>query len=247
MKGRILPAFAIILFASGCQINLGIGGTPGSGVSGTEDREIGEFTKIALSGAGKLVVTCGQDASLSVTTDDNLLPLLETKVKGDTLHIRSTESISATITPTYQIATSTLEGIGIGGSGDVEVVDLASDRFDVSIGGSGKVRANGSVENLDVSVAGSGRIEMRELQAQRATISISGSSRATVNAQESLDVSIVGSGRIDYVGDPKVKKQVVGSGRISQLEGGADTETVSAAEEPDSDDERTAEEDEEED
>ena len=65
-------------------------GMEGSGVPRTEEREVGAFDRIELSGSGRLEVTTGPLSALSVTADDNLLGLLRTEVVDGTLIIERT-------------------------------------------------------------------------------------------------------------------------------------------------------------
>ncbi|MEM9413616.1 MAG: DUF2807 domain-containing protein, partial [Planctomycetota bacterium] len=71
-------------------------GVAGSGVMMTEARAVGEFQKIKLSGSGSVIVQCGNENSLTVTADDNLLEWIQTEVRGDTLFITSTKNIRPT-------------------------------------------------------------------------------------------------------------------------------------------------------
>src|SRR5215208_2438155 len=59
----------------------------GSGIAKTETREVNGFSAISFNVIGKVVVTQGKTQSLTVTADDNILPLLETQVNDGTLVI----------------------------------------------------------------------------------------------------------------------------------------------------------------
>ncbi len=56
------------------------GGTAGSGTAKTETRPVAGFTSIELAGTGDVQVKQTGTESLTVTADDNLLPLLTTEV-----------------------------------------------------------------------------------------------------------------------------------------------------------------------
>ena len=58
--------------------------TAGSGRAATEARAVAPFEAIAVQGDIELEVRQSDAASLAVTADDNLLPLLETVVEGGT-------------------------------------------------------------------------------------------------------------------------------------------------------------------
>ena len=48
----------------------------GSGKSVTETRRVGEFSSISVNGSASLFVQQGDSPSLTITADDNILPLL---------------------------------------------------------------------------------------------------------------------------------------------------------------------------
>ncbi|UCD63324.1 MAG: DUF2807 domain-containing protein [Candidatus Zixiibacteriota bacterium] len=192
-------------------------GIKGSGDLVTEERDVKAFTKIKSSGSFDIFVTVGSEQSVSVTFDDNLIEYIITEVRGKTLKIYSDESINSRHDCRIEITAPSLESVRLSGSGDVEVVNLDQDFFEYSVSGSGDMRAEGKVMNLEVSVSGSGDIDTRELEAQDAVVTVSGSGDVRVYASQSLDARVSGSGDISYYGDPDdVSSRVSGSGSIKK-------------------------------
>ena len=189
----------------------------GSGVAKTEPRGVGAFKNIRLDGAAKINVQIGNDRSVTVTADDNVLPLIETDVHGDTLVISSKENYSTRIGVTVTITTPDLAGIELNGSGDVNVKDLKGGRFSTIIRGSGNVSADGTVDEVNAEIKGSGDVKLADLQAKRGEVSVAGSGNVTVNVTDELQASIAGSGDVRYKGSPKVQKSVAGSGSVKQV------------------------------
>src|SRR5687767_96183 len=62
----------------------------GSGKITTEPRTVSGFSTISLSGSGRLIVEQTGTESLTVTTDDNLLPYIKTEVRANRLELGST-------------------------------------------------------------------------------------------------------------------------------------------------------------
>ena len=155
---------------------------------------------------------------MTVETDDNILPIIETDVAGDTLTISSHETYSTKLGVKVTITTPSLSGISIKGAGDVDIKGLSGGSFSAGIHGSGDVKATGSVDRLDCSIRGSGDLEMGDLQARTASVSVAGSGDVTVNATDELSVSIAGSGDVKYKGKPaKLEKSIAGSGNVRQV------------------------------
>lgn len=214
----------------------------GSGRLATETRDVAAFTGISLGISGHVEVRQGEKEALTVTADDNVLPLIETVVEHNRLVIRWRERKgSNTLTmkdgPRIAVTVRTLESIAVGGSGSVSAASLKTGNLKVSIGGSGNVQiaglvaadlvtdiggsgdfvASGRADSLSASIAGSGAVKAGKLEAARVKVSIAGSGDAAVWARESLSVSVAGSGDVKYYGDPAVTRSMVGSGSIRRL------------------------------
>src|ERR1051325_21902 len=79
----LVLAGAGMLFAiAGCSLP----GIKGDGVIMTTNRSISDFSELVVNGAYKINWTSGKPA-LTISTDQNLLPLIETTLSGNTLEI----------------------------------------------------------------------------------------------------------------------------------------------------------------
>jgi hypothetical protein len=215
----------------------------GSGKPTTESRDASGFSAISLRGDINVIVRQGAREAVQVTTDDNLLPLLQTTVEGSgdnrTLQIqwKPGESVRTKTEPVVTVDVVRLGAVASSGSGDIRIRPLktptlslsssgsSSARLDqldtaqlsISIAGSGDVRANGKALKLDITIAGSADVRTRELAADDVSISIAGSGDASVQANKTLAVSIAGSGDVEYSGTATLtKNRVSGSGSIRQ-------------------------------
>lgn len=214
----------------------------GNGHVVVQARPVANFHGVAFSLPGKLEIRPGNTEGLTVETDDNLLPYIETVVENGVLRVRGSQRNQNLQTATLkfvlnvkQIDTLSIAGAGailaeplraanltvdVAGSGTVRLKAIDGDAVTVSIGGSGDVGADGgNVNHVSVNIAGSGDVKLGKLRASGADVSIAGSGDATVWARDKLDVSIAGSGDVHYYGDPRVSKSVSGSGSASRIGG----------------------------
>ena len=215
MKRRIwVPLVTLAL--CGCVGTFSYGeNVKGSGVKASESRAVGAFTGIDVQGSADVHVTTGEPRSVTVEADDNLLPIIETEVRGSSLLVRSKKSFSTRIGVKLHVTTPRLEEVEIAGSGNVVVEKLDAQTFRVSVLGSGDVRATGTAERVEASVKGSGDIDLSGLSARKAEASVYGSGDIKVRANESVSASIYGSGDVEYWGEPaEVARSVHGSGEI---------------------------------
>jgi hypothetical protein len=205
----------LVLSTAGCGLFSGFAGVKGSGVESTQERQVGPFTHIDLKGSSDVTVHIGEPLSLTVTTDDNLLDLIETTVVDGVLVIRSKESYSTRTGVDVDIVVPSIEGIEISGSGGISVENLDADTFDARISGSGDILVKGTAERIKAVVTGSGTIDLDRLEAHHATARVDGSGDISLFADESLDAVVAGSGDINYRGKPEdVRTDVRGSGDI---------------------------------
>ena len=212
----------------------------GSGAIKRQARQVAHFTGVAFELPGKLELRTGDSEGVTIETDDNLLPLVETVVENGTLKIRPskrdlnfrTRNLKVVVNA-RQVERLALGGSGsidadslrgarlnvdIGGSGDVSVRNLDSQSVAVTLGGSGDFKAGGgTARQLSVSIGGSGTVDMGRVQSDNVSINVAGSGEATVWARHELNMTIAGSGDVNYYGDPRVSKSVVGSGDARRI------------------------------
>jgi serine/threonine protein kinase len=187
----------------------------GSGVARIENRTVEKFSKIDLSGATDLEVTIGDEPSLEVTMDDNLLPIIKTTVENGQLRIFSSESYNSNLRPKVRITTPALEAISSSGAGSIKVGGLNAKEFDLTTRGATKANLTGMSDSLKVRISGSGNVDAGELIAKNVDVSVTEAGSATVHAVESIDASTSGAGKIRFSGNPpKIKKRVSGGGSI---------------------------------
>jgi hypothetical protein len=209
----------------------------GSGVAKTETREVSGFRSVSLGIDAKVELRQGTTEGLTMTGDDNIVPLVETVVEQGTLKIRwvdndrfSTSYKSLAII----VNLKNIDGIKLGGSGyihadrlkagnlkaavagsgDIVFDALEADSLQGSIAGSGTIKAAGRADALEFTLAGSGDLVAPKLETRRVTISVQGSADAVVWATETLTVTVAGSGDVKYYGKPQVTETVAGSGSV---------------------------------
>jgi len=208
--GFLLVAAALGL--AGCLMQNGV---PGSGHATTEARALGPFSHIELSGSADVEVSVGPVQSVEITIDDNLLPIIETKVDGDTLRIGSTKNYDSSLGLKVKIVAPSVEGFAVSGAVNLHAVGLAAKTFSLNISGAGNADLQGSVDALEVEVSGAAKIHAFDLAAKSVKLELSGAGNAQVTATESLNATVSGAGDVRYRGHPaKVSQDVSGAGTV---------------------------------
>lgn len=183
----------------------------------TQNIEISGVKGIELSVSSRLLIDFGDTESLTVETDETVLPNLESKVEDGMLRlgVKPNQNINPTKLE-YRLTLKSLESITIQGSGKVTVTGFASPSLKADIQGSGSIQITGKTETLEVVVDGSGSFSGKDLTCANAKVEISGSGKIQVSATDTLEAEVSGSGKITYYGDPKVTESVSGSGSITK-------------------------------
>ena len=194
------------------------GGTAGSGTSKTETRPVAGFTSIELAGTGDVQVKQTGTESLTVTADDNLLPLLTTEVVDKVLKlgVKDNTNLDAKQPITYQVTVRELTGLDVAGTGSQTATDVKTSSLRVRVAGTGAVTASGSADSQDIQMAGSGAYHGSGLASLTATVNSAGSGAAEIAVKDRLQVTIIGSGNVTYTGSPQVQQSIVGSGTLQK-------------------------------
>ena len=210
--------FSMLLGTGGCVL-VQNNSIQGSGVAKTETRDVPVFTSVSSAGSPDVTITIGQQQSLSIEADDNILPVLTTEVKNGKLEIGSSESYSPKTKIKITITVAQLDGASVAGSGEINVVGVNSKTFSAQIAGSGEINLNGSADALNATVTGSGDLDATKFTVADATVNVTGSGDAKVNATRSLNATVTGSGDIKFASNPdlNVQSSIQGSGRVRKM------------------------------
>lgn len=209
----------------------------GNGNVITKTRTIDKFDRVSVGGSFNVVLVQGKEGKVTIEGEENIIPYLETFVKNDKLKIKFKDNTNIRTTKklTVTVAFEDVEGISLGGSGNVEVTSeikgedvdfniggsgnirakVATKNAKASIGGSGNIKLEGTTTNFKASIAGSGNIKAYDLRAENLKASIAGSGDVHIYATKKIKASVVGSGSVYYKGNPKyIDTKSVGSGDV---------------------------------
>jgi hypothetical protein len=220
VKNKLIYRFTLFLLAlsifTGCAFSLN--GTRGSGVLKTEIREVTPFSTISFKSVGKLKIQQTGKESLTIIADENILPILESRVSDQTLYINNVNpsSIDPTNPIEFIVEVKNLENLDTKAVGSIEVKDIQGKRLSVSLDGVGSMAIAGNVDVLDLELSGVGSFNGEELKSKQATVRNKGVGSAVVNVSEQLDASASGIGAIEYIGSPQVTESVKGLGGIKK-------------------------------
>ncbi len=189
----------------------------------TQSRDVTGFTAISFAGSGDLYLTQGDEESLTVEADDDVISSIITEVKDGVLHLYREKTSSwrgwfHDDDVRYDLTFITLDSLRIAGSGDAHAGRIEGADFAITISGSADVNIDElDVDSLEIAVTGSGELQINELSAGELKSRITGSGEVQVSGEvRSQQISVTGSG--DHIApelqSESVAARVAGSGTV---------------------------------
>ena len=227
----LLAGFAMLGLSS-CNFNC----IHGSGHQVSEDRKVGEFSRISISGGYKVILKQDSTFSIKITADDNLLKYIKTKLEGDKLRIYSKKSFCNGLI-LVTIGVKNLEQIKASGAVEVDgdgklvtkdlnidlsgatKVNLDLNAANVTTSGSGATELNlkGQATSHNISISGVGHVYALDFVVGSCDIETSGAGHCEVNVLNNLNVHSSGASEVKYRGHPSISNDKSGASSIEQV------------------------------
>ncbi len=206
----------------------------------SEIRSVTEFDSIELKGVGDLHVEQGEQETLRIEGDDEVIRQIITEVSNRRLVIRFDTWTALRMWGTSQkvafhITVKELTHVTISGSGSLDLAHFKTESLDLSLTGAGSITADvevsklqagvagsgdftvkGSAKEVDIRITGAGSFRGLGLEGQDVRVSIGGAGKASVKAEATLDVQIGGAGSVEYLGTPALTQKIGGIGKIER-------------------------------
>ncbi|MET0683329.1 MAG: head GIN domain-containing protein [Casimicrobiaceae bacterium] len=209
-----------------------------------EEHALPPFKRVAIEGFADVTLVQGGTESITVEGARRQLRRMQISVKDGTLRIASHQAqrwwqdmFAGSARPArVTLNLRVLDAIAVEGAVKVRSDQLKSDRLAVSAAGATSVRI-AKLEAKELAVDGSGAIKMEiagrtiaqtieisgagdyraaDLASETAKVTVSGAGRVAVRVDKTLDVALSGAATVEYVGDPKVTRQISGVGRVKR-------------------------------
>jgi hypothetical protein len=199
----------------------------GSGNVVSEEREVSDFEKVTVTGAGKLIITQGDEESLTIETDDNLMQYIESKVSGRTLELGFTDNVSFSkdggrilLEPSgsfiFRVGVIDLSEFNITGAASFETQELDTEQFKIVLSGAGDINIDSlTATTLVVTVSGAGDVDVAgKVETQEIVMSGLGRYNAADLESEEATVSISGAGGADVWANDTLDVTISGAGDV---------------------------------
>ena len=213
-----LVLFALLLSTGCTKESLSGEQITGSGKIVSQERSLTGFTGVAVSGIAHVIITQGDNESVRVETDDNIIDRVETSVSASVLNIALEKGSYSGIKVTVYVTMKQITSLTCDGTADFTTTgQIQTDAISIKIRGTGNASLSGTAKTESIDIAGTGNIHGFGLASTDCSVRIAGSGNAEVNVAHQLDVSISGVGNVSYSGDPSiVNKTIAGVGSVTK-------------------------------
>jgi hypothetical protein len=185
MKATIVLTFVILaVLTAGCA-------TTGKEASFTD------FDKVEIQDGFHVDIIVGEEYSVILKVDDDVLEKIEVVQQGDTLIFQ--------VKPFQDIVPDTLVA-------EVTMPALTT----LSLGSGSHVSVKGSGDDLTLKASAGSHADLSDFKVKNADVTARSGSHVTVNVSDKLEVSASSGSHIFYLGDPYIRDSGVSSGSIIQ-------------------------------
>lgn len=212
----------------------------GSGQVVVQAYDLRDFTEVALTSAGRLLVSQG-DYAVSTSAEDNVLPSLRVNVRDGVLvfgrDVDWTDGVRPTVPVEFRVSLPAVGAVRVAGSGEAAIGEVAGEALGLRVSGSGGIRAGTlRTASLNIQVSGSGDVQVSALHSDALHCNVSGSGNVSIAGEAEAvtvevngaglyrgralrsavaDVTVRGSGKAFVWAQGKLAASITGSGRVT--------------------------------
>lgn len=170
--------------------------------------DLEDFDQIRLDNVGiQLDVSVGEDFSIEVSGEEDLVETLLLKVRGDKLVIYRDDGHKVwdrrgNDSPFVKITMPSFTGFDLRGAVDANIRGVDSDEVEFDLKGAGNIEVEGKCRWLILDLRGAGNVEAEDLICEEVDVNLKGAGNIEVHASEKVNAEINGMGNIDVYGNP---------------------------------------------
>ncbi len=182
--------------------NINSGCIRGDRISKQEKRGLTDFFRVFVDGTFEVQIRPQRQFSFQIEGDSNILPEIDSVVRGDELQITTRSSICPRLPLRIIIGMPDISRLRSDGASTIWISGINNRSFVVETDGSSDITVQGSTDNLSVSVLGAGDVHAFDLVAGSVKVDSEGAGDVEIFTNGELSTAIVGAGDVFYRGNP---------------------------------------------
>lgn len=226
-RATLLLAMVAVMLLPACGV---AGFVRGSGTVVQTSPEVETVDSLVIGSAFQVTLSLGEEPSLVVRTDDNLVDRIDLSMQGGELSLSlDGTATDATLEADLTVPADALSSVELGGASSLTATDpitspalrliltgasrafvvVNGERLEVQAEGASVVNASGSAQSLTADAMGASSLQLGELAVAEADVRSAGASRVDVAVSEQLRASASGASTVRYTGAPNVVERDV--------------------------------------
>jgi len=187
----------------------------GSGDTISELRNVEFFNKVSSEGTFEVTITKGDEQSLEIIANSNIMSRVKTDVVNGKLKLELENGSYTNVHLEAHITVLDLKEVDNTGAGEMTLFNINDvEEMKVKNSGAANIYVDGTCDDLIVNNEGLGSILAFDMLSVDGTVDNRGSGEVEVTCASNLDVNIEGSGNVYYQGNPTINVHVEGSGSL---------------------------------
>ena len=215
--GASVAFFAVLL--TGCHTSsASLSKVVGSGKIVTQMRNVEDFHKVKIGSALDAVIVHGDEPSVTVTADDNIVEKIETFIaRNGALVVRRVAGLNLqTKNPIkIQIVTPKCDSVVVSGASAVSFRKFEQEELRTRVTGASEFTLDSQIDHFELQASGASKVFADRHESITVDVQLSGASKVAVAAADTIEGSVSGSSSVTYSGDPEhVAIKTSGSSRV---------------------------------
>lgn len=243
MLARLLPLImALVLAGTACSQSIPTPATPtpasraddlvGSGRMATRATSYTGFANVEARGPLRLELIYGEQHSVKISADDNIVDLIQAEQRGETLVVSLPSGSYRDATPRVQVAMPDLRTLVLSGAAFATISGFpSSQELQISLSGASRVTGRlksssltlalaeasvaelgGSGGSLHLEASGASQARLGDLPLDEVNATLKSVSSAIVNVKGTMNLELNGSSSLYYVGTPNLGQVNISGG-----------------------------------
>lgn len=218
----LLALVACCFTLPSCVFNVHAGESRDYGPKQTEQRDLSGFTGVDAGGVFDIDIEYGEEYSVSIQAGQELLPLIDTKVRDESLQIKFNKSVRDVGDVNVRIIMPELDHLDLSGASSVVVgqgfkttkfkvdmsgaascqLEIIANKLVADLSGASDLELSGSADVFDLEGSGAADIDAEDFVTNNASVDLSGASDAHLNVSGELVVDASGASDVWCVSTP---------------------------------------------
>ena len=195
LAGALFLSLPVVLLA-GCQV----ASVRDNGPVRTETRDVSGFSQIEVGGGADVTITIADAYKVTLTAEDHVLKVLDSRIDGDRLVIDSREGYTTSVAVQVDIHLPRLTGLTLSGGTHGTVRSVAGETLALDLSGGSEATISGQASSATVEASGGSQAHLRDLPLERATVHASGGSQVELSSSDRVEGSASGGSQVNVWG-----------------------------------------------